>query len=526
VRAPTFAPAELMLAWAAALVGAVSVASALTPEMADRTRLVDSALPPGVPHAARLVALAFGLALVWLSRSLAHRRRRAWQLAVALVVVTAAAHLLKGLDVEEATAGLALLAALIAYRGRFDVPGDRSEPGKLLVVVSALAGVGAVLGLSALDRVSLSDRVGDLVNVSAGLLAFAALYFWLRPIKERVLQTVEDRREVRDLVARYGDDSIAYFALRRDKSWFFSPTRRSFLSYRVVNGVALMSGDPVGDGSELEALVEEFARVCRLRGWRLAVLGARTELLPLYRRLGLRAVKLGDEAVLRPSTFCLEGRAIRKVRQSVHRLARAGFDVRVVPAARLDAPLRLELERVSEEWRGNHPERGFAMAMDHLFSEPDAVFAVAEAADGSVGGFLHLVPSAGGGLSLSSMRRSQQTPNGLMEFLIAETMGWAREAGVEEISLNFCVFSDLLRGGDTALGRAARFTLLRLDSVFQLERLHAFSRKFLPEWRARYVCFQRFADAPAVGLACLRAEQLLALPGPWATRRRAETTSS
>src|SRR5262249_32022085 len=154
VRPPTLPPAERLLAWAAALVGAVSVASALTPEMADRTRLVDSALPPGVPHAARLVALAFGFALIWLSRSLARRRRRAWQLAVALVVVTAAAHLLKGLDVEEATAGLALLAALIVYRGRFDVAGDRSEPGKLLAVVSALAGVGAVLGLSALDRVT------------------------------------------------------------------------------------------------------------------------------------------------------------------------------------------------------------------------------------------------------------------------------------------------------------------------------------------------------------------------------------
>jgi lysyl-tRNA synthetase, class II len=324
---------------------------------------------------------------------------------------------------------------------------------------------------------------------------------------------------VRDLVERYGDDSLAFFALRKDKSWFFSPSRRSFLAYRVVGGVALMSGDPVGDDSELESLVEEFARLCHLRGWRLAVLGARRELLPLYRRLGLRDIKLGDEAVIRPDTFSLDGRAIRKVRQSVHRLERAGYRLRVVPAAQVDVPLRRELERVSAEWRGRMPERGFTMAMDDLFTEPDAIFAVAETDDG-VGGFLHLVPSAAGGVSLSAMRRSPGTPNGLMEFLIARTVDWARDAQVDEIALNFCVFSDLLHGGDRSpLGRSARFVLLQLDSVFQLERLHAFSRKFLPEWRARYVCFERFGDAPAVGLACLRAEQLLTLPSPWPAKR-------
>jgi Uncharacterized conserved protein len=68
---------------------------------------------------------------------------------------------------------------------------------------------------------------------------------------------------------------------------------------------------------------------------------------------------------------------------------------------------------VSEEWRGNWPERGFTMAMDALFLYPDTVLAVAVAPDGSVGGFLQLVPSpASEGYSLASMRRRRETPNG------------------------------------------------------------------------------------------------------------------
>ena len=62
---------ESLLAWAAAAVGIIGVVSALTPEYADRFRIVHGVLPPGIPTAARVGALAFGIALVWLARSLA-----------------------------------------------------------------------------------------------------------------------------------------------------------------------------------------------------------------------------------------------------------------------------------------------------------------------------------------------------------------------------------------------------------------------------------------------------------------------
>ena len=143
-----------------------------------------------------------------------------------------------------------------------------------------------------------------------------------KPISQRVRQSAEERRLVRKLVRSHGDDSLAFFSLRRDKSYFFSPTRRSFLAYKVVGGCALVSGDPVGEKAELPQLLAEFQRVCHTRGWRVAFLNVSDDLLPAVRALGLRAIKIGDEAVVRPATFSLEGRAIRKVRQSVTRLER------------------------------------------------------------------------------------------------------------------------------------------------------------------------------------------------------------
>jgi lysyl-tRNA synthetase class 2 len=115
------------------------------------------------------------------------------------------------------------------------------------------------------------------------------------------------------------------------------------------------------------------------------------------------------------------------------------------------------------------------------------------------------------------MRRRRDTPNGLMEALVVETIAWAKRQGVPELSLNFSVFGDVLRSRGPAPGpkRLLRFTLLRLDRFFQLERLNSFSAKFFPEWRPRYICFERWTDLPLVCLAYLHVESLLTPPGPW-----------
>jgi lysyl-tRNA synthetase, class II len=514
--------APALLGLGAAIAGLVGVVSALTPEFADRSDLVRGILPPGVPEAARVLALSLGLALIWLSRALARRKRRAWQLAVALVAVSAAAHLAKGLDVEEASVHLLLLAALWRYRRRFVAPGDPETIRPLVRALAALAAVGVLAALRVSDRMAFSERIEEALGLLALALAAWALYLWLRPLALRVRQTPPERRLAERLVREHGHDSLAFFSLRRDKSYFFSPGGGAFLAYRVVNGCALVGGDPIGEPADVPALLSGFRRFAHDHAWRVAILGASAELLPLYRECGLRSVYLGDEAVVCPAEFSLEGRAIRKVRQSVHRVRRAGYGVRFVRPGEVTPELRAELERVSREWRGRWPERGFTMAMDALFAHEAGMLAVAETDDGQVGGFLQLVPSpASGGYSLAAMRRGKDTPNGLMETLVAETIEWAHQHGASELSLNFAVFGEVLRGCDAEplWHRAARFGLLRLDRFFQLDRLLSFNRKFQPAWRPRYLCVERVLDFPIVGLAYLHVESLLTPPGPWAAGR-------
>ncbi len=258
--------------------------------------------------------------------------------------------------------------------------------------------------------------------------------------------------------------------------------------------------------------MEEFRRVARTKAWRVAIAGASAEALRDYARLGFRSIYLGDEAFVRPDRFSLEGRPIRKVRQSVSRLSKSGYRVEIVFPDEVDVARRAELRTVSERWRGRWPERGFTMAMDSIFSYPDAVLALAIGPEGEVEGFLQLVPSpACDGYSLAAMRRLPESPNGLMEFLIVRTIEWARTEHVRELSLNFSVFAEYLRADGTLL----RTLLLKTDRLFQLERLHSFNRKFFPEWRRRYICFERWTELPVAALAFMHAESLLTPPGPW-----------
>jgi lysyl-tRNA synthetase class 2 len=302
--------------------------------------------------------------------------------------------------------------------------------------------------------------------------------------------------------------------LRGDKSYFFDGDESAFVAYKVVGGVAIVSGDPIGPPDRFEDLVGSFLEFARSRGWRVAILGASEGALHLYRAHGLHALYHGDEAVVETARFTLEGRPIRKVRQSVHRLQRAGYAAEALHPSELTAGERDELDALARAWRGTQPERGFVMALDTLFRLDDehALFVLGRAPDGRIAGFLHFALSRrGSALSLSSMPRLRTTPNGFNEWLVCVAIEWARDHEFERVSLNFAPFAALLapEAELSRLQRLERRALLQLKGHFQLDNLLLFNRKFFPTWQRRFVVYEKRLDLPRVGIAALAAEAYL-----------------
>jgi lysyl-tRNA synthetase, class II len=511
--------------------------------------------PDAVGPLSRATGAFAGVALLFASRGLARRRRRAWQLAVTVAALSTCLHVLHGLN-QGTLVSTFVLILLVARRQDFDLPGDRQTRWLIATRgVAALAAifafgcvslwvnrvaadqpftiafgtreiVSALLGLHLHGSPHLSGSFGKWFPLSLFLLGVGTMVWivvgWLAPWRHRVRQEGSERKRVEELVHRCGTDTLSPFTLRRDKSYFLDPEGRAFLAYRVVGGVAIVSGDPVGEPDSFPPLVASFIEYAHRRDWRIAVLGVSERRLGLYRVNGLNALYHGDEAIVDTGGFALEGRAIRKVRQSVNRVERAGYRVAIVQPDEIDADLRRELEGIATAWRAGQPERGFAMSFDALFAtgSEDAVFFLGRDAAGHVQGFLHFaIARASDALSLSSMPRLREaTPNGFNEWLICEAVSWASNHGYRHVSLNFSPFAALL-GGDVQLTvgqELQRRALLTVKGHFQLDNLLAFNRKFFPRWERRFLVYERRLDLPRVGIAALAAEAYLPFQ---ATRR-------
>jgi lysyl-tRNA synthetase, class II len=543
------ARSPLVLAWFVAAAGMLGVIDAVTPD--QRSTLIAALAPEHVHGVSEALVAPLGLLLLVSARGLARRKRRAWQVAVVVLLWLVGLHLQNRFGYGAVATGL-VGVALLARRADFDAQGDPSANPRIalraLLFGSSIFGYAFsalwlnrvmadqpftltfalheiardAVGANAVGSHHLADSFGEWFPLSVLLLTVCAaallVLAWLAPWRYRHAQEARHRRLTRDLVATWGVDTLAPFVLRADKSYFFDEAEAAFLAYKVVGGVAIVSGDPIGPRERFPDLVGSFLSFARARGWRVAILGVSEGALDLYRGHGLHALYHGDEAVVETSTFSLEGRPIRKVRQSVHRLERGGYTAIATRPSEIGTHLRHELESLAREWRGAQPERGFVMALDTLFRLDDehALFVIGRAPDGSVAGFLHFaVCRRGSALSLSSMPRLRTTPNGFNEWLVCIAIDWARGEGIERVSLNFAPFAALLapEAGLSALQRLERRALLRLKGHFQLDNLLLFNRKFFPEWQRRFVVYEKRLDLPRVGIAALAAEAYLPFTG-------------
>jgi len=101
------------------------------------------------------------------------------------------------------------------------------------------------------------------------------------------------------------------------------------------------------------------------------------------------------------------------------------------------------------------------------------------------------------------MPRLRTTPNGFNEWLVVETVDWARAHGYERVSLNFAPFAALLtpQAELSRLQRVERRALLALKGRFQLDNLLVFNRKFFPSWERRFLVYERRRDYVVVASA-------------------------
>ena len=460
-------------------VAILNVSSAVTPPLATRLRWLLDLAPVEVPQAAGSTLVFASIALLVIARGLRRGMRHTWIAAMALLAVSLLTNLTKGLDVEEAACTAAVAYALFRYRDAFRVrPAPTAFRRAALVAVTGVAGAVAVGGVL-VALVGVHHRSGDDDSVRAlaerlagnaalplpaaspfvtpalaalGIAVVAAVgWILVAPHRRRTQSPAEhraEREQARAIVARHGADTLAYFALRDDKDWFF--TGHSVVAYAVRNGVCLVSPDPIGPPEERADTWADFCAFADANGWSVAVMAA-ARWLPIYQAMGMCAIYLGDEAIVDCTTFTLDGGSMKSLRGAYNRVSKAGYTVEFVDPNHLDSRGRREVLELLPETRRGGMERGFSMTLSRVFDRDDTglLLAIARDVEGRAQAVCQFVPSPEiDGCSLDLMRRRQDEalPNGVIDFVIVETILHMRRLGLRGLGLNFSVLRAVVSG--------------------------------------------------------------------------------
>ncbi|MEU3051631.1 phosphatidylglycerol lysyltransferase domain-containing protein [Streptomyces griseus] len=570
-RGPRPASVPALVGTACTVVGLIDVAAGVFPRFRhSRMHTLAEVLPGALGPFAAALSLSAGVLLLLLAHGLKRHKRRAWRAAVALLPAGAVAQFAYRHSIIGVLVSLTLCALLVRHRDQFRaLPDPRSRwralanfvllgAGSLglgLIIVSVHPGrvVGdpsiadrlqhVLYGLFGVEGpVDYAGRTSWTVAYSLGALglltAVTTIYLAFRPEHPAARLTEDDESRLRALLEQHGGrDSLGHFALRRDKGVVFSPSGKAAVCYRVVSGVMLAGGDPIGDVEAWPGAIERFMDEAQAHSWTPAVMGcSETGGQVWTRETGLTALELGDEAVVDVADFSLAGRAMRNVRQMVKRIERNGYETRVRRARDIGDTELDRIRRAAADWRGTDTERGFSMALGRIGdpADGDCVIATAhlpgsdaqDSPHGDLKAVLHFVPWGHDGMSLELMRRDRSADPGMNELLIVASLQAAEKLGVARVSLNFAMFrSALARGERLGAGpvlRCWRGLLIFLSRWFQIESLYKFNAKFKPRWEPRFVVFRTSRDLPRIGIAAMQAEGFmnLSLPRPFRPRRR------
>ncbi len=516
------------------LMGAVNLISAIWPRPHSTLHALTQWLPLEVTQRSRPLMLFAGIALLQVTRNLARRKELAWYVAFIALSISLLTHITRALDLHHSAVAALLLVYLWFNRRRFYA---RSDPASLrrgvlmLPVFGLIVFVYGYVGLRhRVDQYTWHDgstpfseaiQAGILireprldpktphaarflgsVQIAGWLARFYWLVLFLRPVILRKRQEAS-AEAIERIFRTHGKHSLSAFAIQGDKHHLLVAGKNALVAYATRAAVALAAGDPLAAEEDLERSVREYLDYCKKNGWTPCVYEAAEENLPVYHSLGLRSLKMAEEAVLDLKEFSLAGNKRANLRAMVNKAAKTGMIVEYYSRGKMADPATDEqLEEISEEWLSEKRmgELGFTLgrfSLEALNSVPVFIANV----DGRAEAFCSWLPYLDGkGLVLDLMRKRRQAPAGTMDFLLSQSLLQLKAQGFDQASLANAPLANVSEPrGPLARGVALLFE--NMNSIYGYKNLFQFKKKFSPRWEGRYLIYPKGADLPRVAYA-------------------------
>lgn len=532
-----------LLAVAVFISGLVGVVHPLFVRVSAHPRLFEALVPYALYHWSRSLTTAFGFMLIYVSLNLYRRKRMAWVLALALTTLSFINLLARvgseriawitdhslsaSLPITVLLPPLVVLALLFGMRKTFTVRSEQRGITKALKFVAVSFGIAMFygsLGFWLLDRSDFGVNFSwaeamlrtlreltlqgnnDLVphtrqaayfiqslRVVGTLAGVFSLYSIFRPLEYELSTLPRERAKAKAILDKYGRSALDEMKLLSDKSYFFGANEDSFVAFKTVNNIAVALGDPVAGPADFAATTSAFVEGCHTNGWKVAFMQTTPDFLPVYEKLGLDVLKVGEDGVVDIDQFCTSTIKAKTFKAPLRKFDKQGFNLeRTLPphsSAVFDA-----VQKVSDEWLSlpGRKERGFSLwKFDRAVLQSHPIYLLKDE-KGDVIAFVDQIPSfAPGEATIDMMRHRKDVPGGTMDYLFGKLILSLQEQGFKRFSLGLAALSGVGDKPDANIEEKAAFLIYnKLNRFFSYKGLRAYKQKFDPTWEDRFLVYE------------------------------------
>ena len=505
--------AAIIMAAAVFFAGVVMMFSSVLPGF--NHYLVNTFIPNKIINIAHLVASLIGVLCLLLAVGIRRRLYSAWGASIILLFLGSICSLLRGLHWIEAGTLLAIAVLLIHFRHAFYRKSRLNVlpfPLKSFAVCFCLIAVLVWLILFIYQDVpyshslwwqfELDTRVPRALRATLGsfILLICIMLYWLFHPALPILNSPKREEFIKaHQIILDSDQPEGGLAMTGDKSLLFNESHTAFIMYAKRGRSMVALYDPIGDNTKRADLIWAFRDLCDAHHLRPVFYQVKADNLPFYMDIGLRTIKLGEEALVDLEKFNLSSKGYKDLRYTWNRCQRDGLSLEFYAPG--TAPLD-ELKVISDAWLKNKcsKEKQFSLGS---FSKPylDNFTIAAIKFEGHIIAFVNLLETNQHySASIDLMRFAQNIPKLTMEFLMIGLILHYKEKGFKYFSLGMVPLSGMQRRrGAPLIQRLGALVFRRGGRFYNFQGLRRFKDKFATHWEPRYMAVPAGLD-PFVAL--------------------------
>lgn len=364
-----------------------------------------------------------------------------------------------------------------------------------------------------------------LIGPLVWIIAIRVLISWFS--QDGVVGFREHRQA--DRLVEQGGESMSFMTTWEGNEYWFSPSGKSAIAYRVYLGIALTVTGPFGDPQEYKQDLIDFTRFCEKNSWMPVFYAVHEDQRQALEDMQWSSLDVGTEMIIDPRQWKTTGKKWQDVRTAINKAKRQGIVDVLSTYQEASLDVRSQIIGISDSWADEKslPEMKFTLGGVEELRDPRVKLLYAVDAQGEVIAVTSWLPTYRQGKvvgwTLDFMRHRPDAVNGIMEFLIARMAERLRDGqsdnpqgadtddptmkDVEFLSLSAAPLSGIqpLGKGSAVPTHVLQMTAKILEPAYGFHSLLFFKKKFQPQESHVFVAYPDASRLPQLALAVTHA---------------------